>query len=509
MSSINKNRIAKNTLLLYFRMILIMFISLYTTRVVLRTLGVEDYGILNVVGGLVVMLAFINNTMANASQRFFAFEIGKGDFSKLKQTFSLNFNLYILFSILLIIIAETLGLWFLNTQMNIPAERMSAANWVYQFSIFSTIATVLTIPFNAMIIARERMSFYAYISILESALKLLIVYLLVYFSFDKLKLYAILLFSVSIIISVIYIVYCWRKFEECRYKYGWDRLLFKEMLGYSGWNMYGMLAIVTRSHGINVLLNLFFGPVVNAARSVAYQILNALNQFITNFFTAVRPQITKSYAAGETNQMLSLLYQSSKFSYYLILVLAIPILLETPSILQLWLSEIPDYAILFSRLVVINALIDSLRLPVMASVQATGKVKHFELISGTITLLNLPASYLFLKLGYPPQTTMYISIIFSFIAQLARILIAKKQIMLSLRKYFSTVIMPIIGVTLAAMLLPMLFCLKLDASIGRMIFTTLLSFSTSAIVIWLLGLTQNERKVIQEKMRHLFLKRKS
>jgi O-antigen/teichoic acid export membrane protein len=281
------------------------------------------------------------------------------------------------------------------------------------------------------------------------------------------------------------------------------------MLSYSGWNMYGMLAIVTRSHGINVLLNLFFGPVVNAARSIAYQILNALNQFITNFFTAVRPQITKSYAAGETNQMLSLLYQSSKFSYYLVLILAIPILLETPSILQLWLGEIPDYAILFSRLVVINALIDSLRLPVMASVQATGKVKYFELISGTITLLNLPVSYLFLKLEYPPQTTMYISIVFSLIAQIARVIIAQKQISLSLKKYLFTVIAPIIGVTLAAALLPMLFCLKLDASIHRMIFTTLLSFCASAIAIWLLGLTKNERKVIQEKIGHFILKRKS
>jgi O-antigen/teichoic acid export membrane protein len=283
-STENNKRIAKNTLMLYFRMLLIMGVSLYTVRIVLNTLGVEDYGIYNVVGGIVVMFSFLSNTMASASQRFFAFELGRKDYDQLKKTFSMTVTIYLIIAVIILILAETLGLWFLNTQLSIPVERMETANWVYQFTIFSFMMTMLTVPYNAAIVAHERMNVYAYVSIVEAFLKLLIVYILVLFSYDKLKLYAILMFGVTTFITLIYRTYCKRQFQECSYNFYWEKPLFKELIGYSGWNLFGAIAGILNNQGINILLNIFFGPIVNAARAIAYQVNTAVNQFVTNFF---------------------------------------------------------------------------------------------------------------------------------------------------------------------------------------------------------------------------------
>ncbi|MDL2297150.1 oligosaccharide flippase family protein [Bacteroidales bacterium OttesenSCG-928-B11] len=496
MSQINKSRIAKNTMFLYFRMILIMLISFYTTRVVFRTLGVVDYGILTVVGGLVILLAFINGTMSNASQRFFAIELGQNNKEQLKKAFTTNINLYIIFSAILLVVAETIGLWFLNHKMNIPADRIVAANWVYHLSVASTIISIITIPYGAIIIAREKMKFYAYISLLEASLKLAIVYLLVISPADKLITYAILLFVVAIINSGIHAIYCSRKFEECHYSFSWDKALFKEMLSYSGWNMYGVLAVSLRNHGVNVLLNIVFGPAVNAARSISYQIFNAINQFTNNFFTAVRPQLTKSYAAGERKGMLTLLFQSSKFSYYLLLFLALPIFLEAPGILKIWLTDVPEYAIVFSRLVVINAIIESLQLPIMTSIQATGRVKFFELCTGTVLLLNIPVCYLFLKAGYPPQSTMVVSILLSLIAQIIRVVFAHKQLAMSISDYCKFVVAPILIVTTLSAILPVLTVCYFETSFYRLLATLLISTLSCAIAIYFAGISKNERKAL-------------
>jgi len=493
MSSINRKRIAKNTALLYFRMLLIMVISLFTVRIVLHTLGIQDYGIYNVVGGIVVMFSFLSNTMANSSQRYFAFELGKEDYVRLKKVFSISFIVYVGIALVVLLLAETLGLWFLNTQMTIPPGRMEAANWIYQFSILSFLVTIVTIPYNAVIIAREKMGIYAYVSIIEAALKLLIVYLLVLFSVDKLKLYGVLLFAVTLIITGIYRTYCRRKFEECRFRFCWDKDFFKELIGYSGWNLYGALAGVFKNQGINILLNIFFGPVVNAARGVAYQVNSAINQFVSNFYTAVHPQITKSYAVGERKEMMNLVFQSSKFCYYLMLFLSVPVLIETPFILKLWLTELPDYVVIFTRLVILNTLIDAMSYPLITAAQATGKIMKYQLIVGSFLFLNLPVSYIFLKFGFPPETTMYVSIVISIFCLFVRALMLRTMVGMSLRAYFTEVILMAFSVSVISLVLPGLIYFNLDENLLRLVTVTIASLLSTGITIWFLGLSKNER----------------
>lgn len=477
-------------------MLLIMGVSLYTVRIVLDTLGAVDYGLYNVVGGIVVMFSFLSNTMASASQRFFAYELGRKNYDQLKKTFSMTMTIYGIIAVIVLILAETVGLWFLNTQMTIPVERMKAANWVYQFTILSFMMTMITVPYYATIIAHERMNVYAYVSIVEVVLKLVIVYLLILFSYDKLKLYAILMFAVTFTVTFIYRTYCKKKFKECIYHYYWDKNLFKELIGYSGWNLFGSLAGLFNNQGINILLNIFFGPVVNAARAIAYQISNAINQFVSNFMTATRPQITKYYASGEKENMLTLVFQSSKYSYLLLFVLSMPALLETKFILTLWLKEIPDYVIIFTRLIIITSLVDSLSFPLMTAAQATGKIKLYQATVGGMMLLNLPVSYLFLKMNYPPQTVMYIAIINSLICLFLRLILLRKMVGLSILQFSKQILLSIAGVSTIAYIIPFLLLLQINESIYRFLLIGFIGLVSSLISILIIGLTVVERKYV-------------
>ncbi|MGQ1911616.1 lipopolysaccharide biosynthesis protein [Marinifilum sp. RC60d5] len=489
----NNKRIAKNTLLLYFRMLLIMGVSLYTVRIVLDTLGAVDYGLYNVVGGIIVMFSFLSNTMASASQRFFAFELGRKNYDQLKKTFSMTMTIYGLIAILILILAETVGLWFLNTQLAIPMERKDAANWVYQFTIFSFMITMITVPYNAAIISHERMKVYAYVSILEAILKLVVVYFLVLFSYDKLKLYAVLTFGVTLLITFVYRRYCKKKLQECTYSYYWNKALFKKLIGYSGWNLFGSLAALFNNQGINILLNIFFGPVVNAARAIAYQISNAINQFVSNFMTATRPQITKYYANGENENMLSLVFRSSKFSYLLLFMLSMPALLETKFILTVWLKEIPEYVITFTRLIIITSLIDSLSYPLMTAAQATGKIKLYQVTVGGMMLANIPVSYFFLKMNYPPQSVLYIAIVNSFVCLFIRLLLLRQMVGLSIIKFIRSIIFIIILVSLIAYIIPMVTLFKLEEGIYRFLLVSFLGLISSLTSSLLIGLTPVER----------------
>lgn len=509
MYSENNKRIVKNTLLLYFRMLLIMGVSLYTVRIVLDALGVVDYGLYNVVGGIVVMFSFLSNTMASASQRFFAFEIGRENYTQLKKTFSMTMTIYGIIAVLILILAETVGLWFLNTQLTIPAERMEAANWVYQFTILSFMMTMITVPYNAAIIAHERMNVYAYVGIAETALKLLIVYLLLLFSYDKLKLYAILMFGVTALVTFIYRRYCKKQFQECTYNYYWDKPLFKELIGYSGWNLIGASSAILSNQGINILLNIFFGPIVNAARGIAFQVSGVVTQFITNFFTAVNPQITKYYAAGEKEKMNILVFQSSKFSFFLLLALSMPILLETRFLLILWLKEIPDYVIIFTRLVIITALINSLSNSLITSALATGKIKQYQLIIGGILLLNLPVSYMFLKLGAPPEVTMFIALGTTIISIFARLWMLRRMIDLSLKEYVKNVLYPVIAVTAISYILPSCIVFNFEGTWWRFLIVGFSDIISSGIVIYLIGLNPNEKKYVKQFIKEKIQKLKS
>lgn len=350
----NNKRIAKNTLLLYIRMLFMMAISLYTSRIILNTLGVEDYGIYNVVGGVVAMFGFINSSMSSATQRYITFALGKGNFTNLQKVFSTTLQIHVLIAVIILILGETIGLWFMNEKMQIPTNRMDAAFWVLQCSILSTIVMIISVPYNADIIAHEKMSAFAYISILEAVLKLAIVYILLIGSFDKLILYAFLLLAVQILIRFCYSLYCNKHFKETKYKHVWDKTLFKEMTEFAGWSIFGNLSGVLFGQGLNMLLNVFFGPVVNAARAIALQVQCAIQQFVNSFQMALNPQITKTYARGELEEMHKLMFRSARFSFYLLFFLSLPVLFETNFILTIWLKTVPENTVIFLRIMIVN-----------------------------------------------------------------------------------------------------------------------------------------------------------
>src|SRR5690606_19286013 len=350
-------RIVKNTMFLYIRMFLIMGITLYTSRIVLKELGVSDYGIYSLVGGFVAMLGFFNSAMSTATQRYLSFDLGKGDYNQLKKTFSVTLTIHIAIAILGLLLAETIGLWYVNYKMVFPVDRVFAVNVVYQFSILTFVLNIIQVPYNALIIARERMNIYAYVSILEAALKLAIVFLLV-FGTDKLILYAILTFVVALIIRLIYQVYCRRQFQESRYKFEYNKAYYKELISYSGWNLFGNIAAVAKCQGVNIVLNLFFGTVVNAAYGITNQVYSAVNMFVSNFQLALNPQIIKNYSQGNLEQSHYLILQGSKFSFYLMLIIVSPIILNVDFILEIWLVNPPEYTSVFVQLCLLNILID-------------------------------------------------------------------------------------------------------------------------------------------------------
>lgn len=497
MSEIADNkRIAKNTLFLYARMLLIMVVSLYTVRVVLEVLGAEDYGIYNVVGGVIAMFSFLTNSMVSASQRYFAYYIGKGDSEKLKQYFVITCICYFMIGAVVVVLAETVGLWFVQNKLTIPEARMHAALVVYQCSIFTFVLRLFVIPHQSFIIAKERMSIYAYIGIVEVVLQLLIVFLLKVIDYDHLEVYGWLLCLTSVIVSGWYIIYSRYHFAETKlYRY-FNKEQFVDLLSYSGWNLIGVFSGVCRSQGINILLNMFFNPVVNAARAVAYQINSAVTTFANNFFSAVKPQITKQYAAGEHSGMLILVNRSSRFCYYILYVLALPILLEVPMLLTLWLKEVPDYTVLFSRLVIINALIDSTAHPLMTAIQATGRIRAFQIVTAGLLILNLPVSYILLKLGFPPQITMVVSIIISVIAQISRLLFAKKQVGLGIIYYCKEVLWPIGLVTICSVVMPLLLTFVIENEMAEFIIVSTVSVLSVGLFVFVLGMSKDERSYL-------------
>ncbi len=509
MSSDNNKRIAKNTAMLYFRMLFTMAVSLYTSRIVLNTLGVEDFGIYNVVGGVVLMFSFLNNAMSSGTQRFLSFELGKKDYEQLKKVFSMSINIHATIAILILLLAETIGLWFLNTQLTIPEERMVAANWVYQFSILAFLVTIMSVPYNASIISHERMNIFAYVSIIEVILKLVIVFMLQWFGFDKLKLYAILIFLVSLIIRFIYSIYCKVNFKECSYYLFWDKKLYKTLMSYAGWNLWGNIAGVMMNQGINILLNIFFGPVVNAARGIAYQINGAVNSFVSNFQTAMNPQIVKSYAANNKEYMHKLIYKGAKYSYFLLFMLSLPVIIETESILTWWLKIVPEHSVLFCRLILINALIDCISGPLMTAAQASGKIKVYQSIVGGLLLSILPISYILLKLGYPAETTIYVNIFISVIALVFRLFIISPLVSLKKGIFLQKVIIKILLVTLLSIVVPYLCFLQISNEIIRFISVCITSIVSAFSIIYFIGIEKEERLLIKNKLTLLLTKLRS
>lgn len=430
-----------------------MGVSLYTSRVVLITLGVEDYGTYVVVAGVVSFFSFFNGAMASATQRFLSFEIGKQNDLRLKQTFNATLNIHIGIGILILILAETIGLWFVNYKLNIPIKKMNIINWIYQFSILTFLIGVVQVPYNALIIARERMNIYAIFSITEVLFKLFILYLLVISPFEKLKTYAGLIFFVEILIASIYKYYCKRNFNESKYQFYYEKKLYSTLISYSGWNLFGNIAVVAKGQGINVLLNLFYGIVLNAAYGITMQVQGAVNLFVSNFQMAVNPQIIKQYAIGDIVQSKKLIFQSAKFSYFLMFLIVGPILLNIDFILKIWLKNPPELTSTFIVLSLINVLIDCISGPLMTGIQATGKIKWYQIIVGSLIFLNLPIAYVLLKNFNKPEYVFYTSIFISIISFFFRLYYIKNSVNLSIREFFTKVIFKITIVSFTTILI--------------------------------------------------------
>lgn len=507
-SSANNKRIAKNTLLLYFRMLLTMVVSLYTSRVVLGALGVEDYGIYNVVGGVVAMFSMLSGSLSAAISRFITFELGKGDLNKLNKIFSASVTIQLLLSLIVVLLIESIGVWFLNVKMTIPLERITAANWVLQFSITTFVINLISVPYNAVIIAHEKMSAFAYISILEVLCKLAISFLIMISPIDKLIFYAILMCIVSIIIRITYGYYCKIHFSECNYHFHWDKVLLKNMFGFAGWNFIGSSASILRDQGVNIILNLFCGPVVNAARGIAIQVNHAILGFVNNFMVALNPQITKSYAKGDMQYMYNLIFQGSRYSFYLLLFLSMPVIINTDCILSLWLKIVPDYTILFVKLTLLLAMIESISYPLITSMLATGKIKKYQILAGGLNLMNFPLSYLALFLGFSAYSTMYIAIVISIGCLFLRLLLLKEMLNLPSLDFIKKVLLNIFVVSVISSIVPIFIkSITVEQNVLSLLISVIACLISTSIVIFFLGCNAKERNMLLSLIKNKILKR--
>lgn len=496
----NNKRIAKNTLLLYFRLILTMGVGLFTSRVVLNTLGVDDYGVYNVVGGVVMMFSLFTGSLSTAISRFLTYELGKGNIKKLNVVFSTSVNIQLVLAVAVSILAEIGGVWFLNTHMNIPMARMNAANWVLQFSILTFAVSLVSVPYNAAIIAHEKMSAFAYISILEVLLKLLVAYALYISPIDKLKTYAGLLALVALIIRFVYSLYCSRHFEEAHYKFVFDKTLLKQMTGFAGWNLLGISASLFNTQGVNIVVNLYFGVAINAARGVASQVEGLIRQFVTNFTTAINPQITKSYAAGDLDYMYSLVCRGSKFSYFLMFFFAVPFMFETETIMALWLKNYPPEAPLFLRLSMVGTLFDILGNSTANAAWATGNVKKYYIIVGSVGCLVFPISWFCFALGFEAYTSYLAFMIIYLVLVFVKLYIIKGLINFPVIKYYKEVFGRIIPVSLLAFALPSIPYLYIESGIIRCFIVCLVSLLSTGMLVYAIGLTNGERRMVNAKM---------
>lgn len=500
----NNCRIVKNTIFLYFRMILTLGVTLYTSRVVLNSLGVEDFGIYNVVGGVVTMMAFVSGAMSSATQRFLSFELGKNNTEQLHNVFKMSINIHWLIILIVVLFAETVGLWFVNTQLVIPPERLVAANWVYQCALFAFCCSVLGVPYNASIIAHEKMSAFAYMSIIDVLLKLLVVFLLAAHDGDKLEFYALLLALVSVLILGCYYAYARWYFTVTKFSWYWNAVLFKTLFSYTGWNLFGNLAAVATNQGVNILLNLFFGATVNASRAIAFQVNSAITGFVTSLQISINPQIVKSYANDNHVYMHQLIMGCSKYTFFLLYALALPILLQTETVLTLWLINPPVHAVLFCQLILVDALINSLSGSLMASAQATGNIKRYQVIIGGVLLLNLPLSYLFLSNAGSAHTVFYVSIGTSIAALLFRFVLLKELINLNVTQFVSKVLYKSIFVVLSTFLPLNLMAFNTGNIIVDFILMSTLIVVLTATAIYILGLETFERDFVKARIKKLF-----
>ncbi len=499
----NNKRIAKNTLLLYLRMLFMMVISLYTSRINLNALGIDNFGIYNVVGGVVAMSGLFTTALSSSISRFLTFELGKDNKKKLSIVFSSSVSIQFFIVFIILIFGETVGLWFLNERLVIPKDRLCAANWVYQFSLISCSIGLISIPYNAAIIAHEKMSAFAYISIIEVVGKLLVAFSIVITPIDKLIWFSGFIVVNSLIIRFIYGYYCSKHFEECKYQIVFDKTLLKSMFGFAGWNFLGSCGAILREQGGNIIINLFFGPAVNAARGIAVQVNTAVTGFVTNFMTALNPQIIKSYASGNKTYMFELIQQGSRLSFYILFFFACPILINTDYILVVWLKNPPEYASIFVRLVLIFAMSESISHTIITGMQATGKIRNFQLTAGVLQLLNLPLAYICLYWGAPPEIIFYISILISQVSFFVRIYMLHNVIGISVIDFICKVYINVILVSCCSIIIPLYVSYNVEKNFLTFICLCFICIIATSASIYFIGCNYKERFFVRTKIKQL------
>ena len=506
MVSDNK-RIAKNTFYLYIRMFLMMLVTLYTSRVVLATLGIIDFGIYNAVGGIVAMMGFLNGSMSNAVQRFLSFEMGRRNSEKVCEVFNAALRAHAVIAVFVLLVMEICGIWFLNEKLNIPPDRMPAARWVFQCSVAVTMFSIMQVPYNAMIISKEDMNIYAYISIVEALLKLGIVYLLLLWSIDKLKLYSILSMLVSVFITLGYILYCIRHYSEVHVRAIATRGSIRELTSFAGWNMLGEISWIFTIQGVTLLLNVFWGPAVNAARAIALQVDSAVTRFVSSFQMALNPQIIKNYAARQISDTLKLFYRGTRFSYYLLLLLSLPILFETDYLLSLWLEEVPSLTTVFCQLAIITSLVQCTSNLFATIAKAYGQIRNYQLIISLLIGMNFPLAYLMLWMGWDVRLVVSATIFIQVCVLVARMLLAKRMIAYSIRDFAKHVLAPLITVSLTSCLVPLCITLYWNEGLSRCLFNIVFTILGTLATVYCFGLTKEERLLLRESIKSYFLYR--
>lgn len=499
-STSSNKRIARNTMMLYIRMFVIMGVTLYMSRVVLDALGVDDYGIYNIVGGIVVLFAFINGAMTTAVQRFLNYDLGRNDTGEAQRDFAASLNIYLGISVLFIILAETVGLWFLDTYINIPPTRAGAAWWAYQLTVLTTVLNMLRTVYNAAIIAHERMSFYAYTSIIEAALRLGVAFAIFMFP-DRLISYAALLAAVSLIILAWYMVYCRAKFEICRHHtFTYEKARYRGLIGFSGWSMLGAMANTGAQQGCNVLMNIFFGVASNAALGIANQVNSAIYNFLSNFQTAFNPQIVKTYAAGEKENFTNLLINASKYSYFLMLMFIIPLYICCDEVLGLWLAEVPQHSASFCKLMFMFTMVDALQGPLWVSVQATGKIRNYQILMSILILSSVPVSYVLLKFIKVAEVILAVRVLANVVTAVARVIYLRKLLDFPIARYLKEVIAISLIVTAIAVVAP---CVTYECLTGwaKVAVTVIVAILSTALTVFFIGMKRNERNFVLKTLK--------
>lgn len=505
--SSNNKRIAKNTIMLYFRMLFLMCISILTSRYVLKALGVVDYGIYNIVGGFVSMFALISASLTSACSRFINYEIGKGQSDRLKAVFSTSLIVHYSLAVIIAFLCETIGIWYLNNKMVIPTERLFAAKWCFQISILNFCTNLITVPYNAAIIAHEKMSTFAYISVFEGVAKLAICFALLNSNIDHLILYAILVFSVQLIVRTIYRIYCKKSFEECHFKLIIDKHLILQMFSYSGWHIIGNGSGILKSQGVDMIINLFFGPVLNAAKGVSNSVLNAVTGFASNFMIALNPQITQSYAKHDMSYMFSLVYRGAKLSYYLLLVFAIPLIINADYVIHLWLTDVPEHSITFVRLALICSLISTFSNTLITAQNATGNVRDYQLVVGGTQLLNLPFCYCAFKLGANPEATFIVAIVVEIISLFVRLYMIPKTIPeFNAVDFLRNVVIRCISYSVIAATIPLVLYLLTPDNFVFFSINVIISLFCTIVTVYYLGCNSAERTMINKQAKKYYVR---